>query len=123
MPTPYLAGLCGLLVLALVDLTPGQAADKPKDLIIGKWMPVKEKEKKGTLQFTPDGKLLVRVKGPDSKEIEVNGTFKFLDENTMEVVLSFKGETRKEKLKVKVTRDEMTTTDSSNKTDTFRRIK
>jgi uncharacterized protein (TIGR03066 family) len=125
MRTAYLCGLCGLFALGLL-LAPAYADDKKadetaKDLIVGKWMPTKEKDK-ATLEFTKDGKVTITETVGD-KKMEVTGTYKFIADDKMEVELSIGGKTQKETLKVKVTKDELTTTDSMDKTDTFKRAK
>jgi uncharacterized protein (TIGR03066 family) len=134
MRTALLFGLCGLFALGLL-VAPAQADDKkpddkakdkavegkPQDLIIGKWTPTKEKDEL-TLEFTKDGK--VNIKGKQGgKDLEINGTYKFDGDDKINVELNFGGQTKKDTLKVKVTKDELTTTDSMDKTDTFKRAK
>jgi uncharacterized protein (TIGR03066 family) len=91
--------------------------DKPQDLIVGKWTPVNEEKVKVVLEFTKDGKISVKAGGMAVNE----GTYKFATDDKLEV--EFTGEAKKETLTVKVTKDELTTTDSTNKKETFKRMK
>jgi uncharacterized protein (TIGR03066 family) len=121
MPSKFLVFGFSLLVLGFLYPLTLHAADKPESLIVGKWKPAKQK-KEGTLEFTKDGKLLIKIREPDKKEIEVAGTYRFLPDGQMEVELAYQGLTKKEKLKVKVTAKELSTTDSKNKNDLFQRV-
>ncbi len=94
-----------------------QAQDKPKDLIIGKWEsadPKKPAVEKGIIEFTKEGKVKLTA-GP----VSVDGTYKFIDEKTLELTIG----DMTEKLTVAVTKDELTATDSKNKTDKLKRVK
>jgi uncharacterized protein (TIGR03066 family) len=91
-------------------------------LIIGKWEP-KDGKQKGTVEFTKDNKVLLKIEGPDMKVIEVTGTYKFNGDEKVEVELNFMGEKMKEELKVTVTKDELTTIDSKDKKEIFKRVK
>jgi len=107
-------------VLACLALLAGAnfaSAQKPEELIIGKWELADPKEKM-TVEFQKGGKLLL-----EAPMVKFEGTYKFLNDTEMEVALTFGGETKKEKLKVKVTKDELITTDSENKVDKFKRVK
>jgi len=87
---------------------------KPADLIVGKWEGG-EGDKKGTMEFTKDGKVKVSM-GPMSLE----GTYKFVSDDTMEVTMM--GQTAK--VKVKVTKDELEmTTEGKTDTEKFKRAK
>jgi uncharacterized protein (TIGR03066 family) len=101
----------------LLGTAVASAQAKPQDLIIGKWSSTDPKDP-GILEFTKDGKLLI-----SAGQIKIEGTYKFNSDTEMEVALTFGGETKKEKLKVKVTKDELTTTDSGGKEDKFKRAK
>ena len=87
-----LTALCVLLCVAA--WAPLFAGDKPKDLIVGKWEPAEKKEMGATLEFLKDGKLKVSV-----GTINVDGTYKFVDDTNVEVEMTFMGQTQKEKLK------------------------
>jgi uncharacterized protein (TIGR03066 family) len=114
-------GIAALFALGLF-LAPLQAADKPQDLIVGKWER-KEDKVSVILEFTKDGKLKVKATGPDGQTFEISGTYKFTADDKMDVEMTFNNEKKNESLKVKVTKDELTTTDSSNKAETFKRSK
>jgi uncharacterized protein (TIGR03066 family) len=126
MRTAYLASGLSVLALALL-LAPARAeekkADKPQDLIVGKWVPAKESDKeKGTVEFTKDGKVILKLMEGD-KKIDINGTYKFITDDKVEVELDFMGEKKKETLKVKVTKDELTSVDEKDREEKFKRAK
>src|SRR5260221_14246443 len=102
-PFMKLRSLAALAVLVLLApaVTRALAADKPQDLIIGKW---RQSEGKGHLEFLKDGKLKFLIPQNSS----VDGTYKFLDDKTLEIKMSFEGQETKTKLKVTVTKDELT---------------
>jgi len=106
------------LILCVAMSAPLVAADKAKDLIIGKWEPAGNQGQVPTIEFTKDGKLKITI-----QQMTIEGTYKFLDDNNVEVEISFMGQTQKEKMKVECTKDEMTTTDSKNKAEKFKRVK
>jgi uncharacterized protein (TIGR03066 family) len=115
-------GLC-LSAARAEDKKDEKKDEKAKDLIVGKWNPDDEKAKdKLTLEFTKDGKVL--IKGDlGGNAVDASGTYKFLGDDKMEIEISFMGETKKETVGVKVTKDELTTTDSKDMKHTFKRIK
>jgi uncharacterized protein (TIGR03066 family) len=125
--------LCGLvLLIALCALAPASAADKPADLIVGKWQgevtheiaKFGEKPKKYTakvfLEFAKDGKLKSVTEAvpdvPAFPEETLTGTYKFVSETELEVAVKMKDprtgkeEETKVRLKVAVTKDELTMT-------------
>lgn len=106
------------VVLLAAGLAPVHAADKAQDLIVGKWQPTSEEGKEVTVEFVNDGILKVVARG-----MTIEGKYKFLDDDTVEVELTFMGETKKSKIRVKVTKDELITTDESKKEDKFTRVK
>ncbi len=128
MRTASPIGLCGLFVLGLclssaVAAPDDKKEEKAKDLIVGQWIPTQEKDKdKAVLEFTKDGKVILKVTD-GGKTVELAGTYKFLGEDKIEVELALGNDKKKETLKVKVTKDELTTTDSKDKVDTFKRGK
>src|SRR5439155_19558011 len=120
-------GLVGIAWLVLVMAAAAGAAekaedkaDKPKDLIVGKWQPVKEDKHELILEFKKDGTLKVEAK-KEGKAID--GKYRFTKDDEMEVEMSFMGETRKDTLTVKVTREALTTKDSKGKEETFKKVK
>jgi uncharacterized protein (TIGR03066 family) len=112
----FLLTLCAVCVVT-ASLSAG---DKPKDLIVGKWEPAEKNAMTPTIEFTKDNKLKISV---PQANLTVEGTYKFVDDNNVEVEISFMGQTQKEKLKVEVTKDSLTTTDSKGKNDKFTRAK
>src|SRR5437773_161689 len=102
-----------VVVVLLIALAPIAAADKPQDLIIGKWQ-MDANKATITVDFEKDGKVKVSIK-EGANETKGSGTYKFINDETMEVMLDIDGEKKNEKLKVKVTKDELITTDESKK--------
>src|SRR5262245_41908365 len=108
---------------------PLNAEEKAKDLIIGKWEPIKAQQGiKVVVEFTKEGKINMNVKGKaDGKDVNENvgGTFKFLDDNTIEVAVNVQGKKDSKKVKIiKVTKDELTTKDDgATQEDQFKRVK
>jgi len=123
-----LAGVLSLLVLGLslpAAPAPEKKADKPQDLILGKWRAEDAKTKEDVvIEFTKDGKVLVKKTTDDGKTAEVGGVYKFAADDKIDVEIDFgEGQKKKETLTVKVTKDELTTTDSKDKKETFKRVK
>jgi uncharacterized protein (TIGR03066 family) len=109
-----------VLVVGAVGLTAARAADKPEELIVGKWAPAKAK---GTVEFTKNGKVVLTGKDDDGKAFEVSGTYKFVGDDALEVVLTVQGESKKDRLTVKVGKDDLSLTDSKKRTETFKRAR
>src|SRR5947207_15623009 len=93
------------LALALAGFACADA--KPQEAIVGKWEP-QEAKGKATIEFFKGGKLKVT----DGEKV-IEGTYKFVSEDTVEVTLTFGTDTKTEKLKVKVGDKEMEATPSS----------
>lgn len=101
------------------------AADKTKDLIVGKWeasikFKVGDEEKvfKVTLEFSKDGK--VTTVAPNGKEQKA--TYKVVDETNIEVTAKMGDEDKTTKIKVKVTKDELEITGPGGKATKFKRV-
>jgi len=125
-----MVGLCCVLLFGLSAVSAqekkappeGTNNNKASELIVGKWEP-KEGKQKGTVEFTKDNKVLLKIEDPAGKVIEVNGTYTFKGDDKIEVELTFMGEKMKEELKVTVTKDELVTVDSKDKKETFKKVK
>jgi uncharacterized protein (TIGR03066 family) len=105
--------------LALVLVGIGYAQPKASEAIVGKWEPQDPNAKgKATLEFLKDGKMKIAF-----GDIMIDGTYKFVSDDTMEVKMTFGGETKTEKIKVKVSDKEMEFTPSNGKTEKFSRLK
>ncbi len=121
MRNASLAGVLCVLVLGLaVPAAPApEKADKPKDLIVGKWLPDGDKDKP-IIEFTKDGKVTVSGTQGD-KKFEAKGTYTFAKgkDNVVEVEI----DKTKDTLTVTVTKDQLTTVDSKGKKETFKRVK
>ncbi len=99
--------------------------DKPKDLIVGKWEPVKAPEgAKLIVEFTKDGMVKITGKVGD-KDFNFTGTYKFTDDNNMEREMTINGKKDTKKTKVvKISKDELVTHDEGDKDDEkFKRVK
>jgi uncharacterized protein (TIGR03066 family) len=105
------------LTLFLLVPAPVIAQEKPKDLILGKWNPA-QKDEGPVLEFLKDGKFKVTF-----QQVSFEGMYKFIDDNTMDVEITAQGKTQKDKIKVEVTKDSLTTTDSTGKPEKFTRAK
>jgi uncharacterized protein (TIGR03066 family) len=96
-------------------------SSKPKDLIIGKWKGPENKDAKsvqGTIEFTSDGKVIMSAEG---KSLE--GKYKFLDDNNMELEASMLGKSMTKKVKIEsITKEKLVTSDSEGRAE-FSRVK
>jgi len=98
-------------IVLLVLLAPAKAADKPQDLIVGKWETQLD-NKMASWEFKKDG-TFKGTEGDDS----VVGKYKFIDDKTLELSSGAKlkggGEGPKAQFKITfVTKDELTATRS-----------
>jgi uncharacterized protein (TIGR03066 family) len=119
----WTAVLAAAAVVLVFGIPAAPAADKPKELIVGKWEPTNENGKGFVAEFTKDGKVVIAGK-KDGQEIKVEGTYKFLTDDTMELNLEFMGEKKTEKLTItKIDKEEMVTEDSMKKEEKFKRLK
>lgn len=121
--------ICSVTIIATVTLLalgipPTFAADTAKELIVGKWQPTDKAGEKATVEFTKDGKVKVVA-----DLYTLDGTYKFLKDDQIEVTMPIAGKEESVKLTVKVTKDELTTTDETKdakgkeKIETFKRVK
>jgi uncharacterized protein (TIGR03066 family) len=95
---------------------------KAKDLIVGKWEPVKPDEKRPTLEFTSAGVVKIVLKSK-ALSYSIEGKYKFLDDMTFEVTLN-SGKEKKEKVKIKsVTKSRLVLVDQKGKTEAFKKVK
>jgi uncharacterized protein (TIGR03066 family) len=121
--------LRGLVVGCAVLFLVGQAySDPTKDeaakLIVGKWetkQTIQGKDATATLDFAKDGKLSMKLSGP--VDLSLNGTYKVLDEKTIEVTITFMDKTMTEKTPFKVSKDTLELTGKDNKVQKFTRAK
>jgi len=96
---------------------------EPKDLIVGKWEPVEQTpDENRTVEFTKDGKIHIR--GKDSRD-NAEGTYKFIDDNTIEATITEGNEKHTDKVQiVKITKQEMVTkSEHDQKEGKFKRVK
>lgn len=116
-----LSAVAALAVFALLALVvaPGLAADKPDVLIVGKWQP-KDEKAKVVLDFQKDNKLKISA----DESFSFDGTYKFVNDTTLEIKIAFGGQEKVTKLKVTITKDELTTQEEGkDKKETFVRVK
>ena len=94
----------------------------PKDMIIGKWegsqKGLDDKDVAMTVEFMKDGKMKTST-GP----LSIEGTYKFTDNDTIEMTMEFLGQKKTLKGKVKVTKDELEVPDEGDKTLKLKRAK
>lgn len=112
-------------VLALVAIggmvpTSAWAADSAKDLIVGRWQPTDKDGERAVIEFAKDGKVKVIA-----DKLTLEGTYKFVKDDQIEVTMLIKGKDSTVKLAVKVTKDQLTTTEvgKDGMPETFRRAK
>jgi len=105
-----------LFALVLVLLLAGRAAAAPKnaELIVGKW----DIGMNTVFEYKKDGTFVMTI-----GTVALNGKYKFIDDNTMEVEITVGDKTKKNRLKVAIQGDEMTTTDPEGKSNKLTRIK
>jgi len=118
MRTLCVAAACALLLTAGSAL---RAADKNKDLIVGKW----EAERNGAkivVEFTKDGDMKMKVE-KGGQTFDAAGKYKFIDDDNVELEMTAQGQTKKDKNKVAVTKDELTFTNAQGKEEKFKRVK
>jgi hypothetical protein len=100
--------------------TPPRDSSEPgkiPKLLLGKWESVDPKQP-GTVEFRRDRTAIVAM----GDEPEIHGTFNALGEDVIEIHLDLGGSPITQKLKIRVGKDELVTTDEANKVDRFRRI-
>ena len=93
-------------VLLPVGSADADGRDDAAKLLLGKWeirQKFGEKEVSLTLAFEKNGKLTLRLSGPI--DVTLNGTYKLLDENTLEMTAFFPDDAKVEKVKFRVSRD------------------
>jgi len=115
-----LAGVAAVLLTGTAS-----AADKTKDLIVGKWEGThkikvndEEKEVKVTLEFTKDGKLTMT----GGKRVN-KATYKVIDDTTIEVTSKQGDEEKTNKIKIKLSKDELEVTPPKGDKVTLKRVK
>jgi len=101
-----------LLVLLLACAA--VAAPKNAELIVGKW----DIGMDTVMVYRKDGTLSMVI-----GTIVVNGKYKFISDDTMEVEITLGDKTKKNQLKVAIQGDELTTTEANGKTNKLKRIK
>ncbi len=111
-----------LLVAALL------AADAKEDvqkLLVGKWetkQKVGERERRGIMEFTADGKVVMKVK-TDKGETAFNGTYKLIDEGNIEVSFTVREIPMTDRSRLKITQDTLELTDNNGRVQRFTRLK
>ena len=93
------------------------AEDKPQELILGKWQ-LQEPKTQSVLEFLKDGKLKVTA-----QDLTLEGSYKFLDDKTMEMKVVLGGKEEVGKFKVTVTRDELITEEENKQGKTKKVLK
>jgi uncharacterized protein (TIGR03066 family) len=98
---------------------------KAQDLLVGKWQSGDEKDKGVIVEFTKDGGVKITL-GADGFSFVIDGTYKLIDEKTVEVTmddLNKKGEKKIEKLSIKSsTESECILVDSKGKETALKRM-
>jgi uncharacterized protein (TIGR03066 family) len=118
-----IAAAVALFALAAPALAQDKAAVEKK--LQGKWkitQKVGDMDLSAVLEFAQGGKLNLNMKTPMG-DFKADGTYKVLDADNVEITLTFMGQTKTEKSKVKVTDDSLELTDPMNKTEKFTKVK
>ncbi|OAI51356.1 hypothetical protein AYO44_00675 [Planctomycetaceae bacterium SCGC AG-212-F19] len=110
--TGMLATAC-LLLLVSSPIKSAQTG-KAKDLIVGKW----DIGMNTVFEYKKDGTFVMTV-----GTVAINGKYTFVSDDTMEVEITVGDKTRKNRLKVVIKDNEMTTTDPEGKSNKLTRIK
>jgi uncharacterized protein (TIGR03066 family) len=114
MRVTFLPGLALLIVLLSSAPAPSQAA-KYKELIVGKW----DIGMSTIFEYRQDGTMKMTLK----KTVEINGKYKFISDDTIEVEITVGDKTRSNRLKIAIKDDTMTTTDPDGKQNILTRVK
>src|SRR5262249_42745690 len=107
------AVLVFLVILVYAAPTVAQGG-KNKDLIVGKW----DIGMETIIEYRKDGTMTMTI-----RKVEINGKYKFVEDDTIEVEITFNDKTKKNRLKVAFKDDQMTTTDPDGKTNNLKRVK
>lgn len=115
-----------LAMAACLIIVPGCEAKKPREpryLIVGKWESTDPKAK-GTHEYKSDGTLIV-VQEVRGRKVEMIGSYEFIEDEVMVVEVDPGGGLPKmnQRIRVKITDDELTTTDDLNQVGTMKRVK
>jgi len=114
----------GCAVLLLAGQAYGDAKDDAAKLLVGKWetkQKLGDKEATAILDFSKDGKLAMKLTGP--VDLSLGGTYKVIDEKTIEVTITFMQKTKTEKSQFKVSKDTLELTGDDGKPQKFNRTK
>jgi uncharacterized protein (TIGR03066 family) len=115
--------LAALLALRLG--APAQDPTKTAGLLIGKWdyrQKLGDAEATARVEFTQDGKILMKVNAV-GMEFAIEGTYRFVNGDTIETAVTFMNETKTEKAKIKIDRDTLELTDPRGKVEKFTRAR
>jgi uncharacterized protein (TIGR03066 family) len=93
--------------------------DSVRELIVGKWSEAMNPAANATIEFSRNGKLKISAAG-----VIFDGTYKFLNDKQIEVKIDLNGAGQTAKLNIKITKDEMITTqDGHQRAERFKRSK
>ncbi len=93
--------------------------DSVRDLIVGKWAPDQNMAPGAVVEFKKNGKFAI-----SAQQFNMEGTYKFLKNDQIELKLSMQGNDSTVELHIKLTKDSMTATpEGQTKAEKFKRIK
>ena len=107
------------LLAALVALVLAGCGAKPQELIIGKWEPVDAKNAVRGLEFSKDGAMRFSL----ARTVWVDGKYRFIGDEHVELEKSFLGITHVEKYSVTIKKDDLIATDEKGNKHEFKRVK
>lgn len=90
------------------------AAPKNAELIVGKW----DIGMNTIMEYKKDGGFVMTIGA-----VVINGKYKFISDDTIEVEITLGDKTKSNKLKIAIKDDKMTTTDPDGKMNTLTRVK
>ena len=123
--------VAGVMVVALTANVRAEKKEEKKadnaKLLLGSWEATKADKDSlpvgAVVEFAKEGKMKVTVKGPDGKEMTIEGTYK-VDGNKFMIELKFGDDIRKHTITIKKISDkELSTEDEKGKSVEFTRKK
>lgn len=92
--------------------------NSPRELIVGKWK-IEKGPEEATVEFTSDGGLRIK-----HQQLTIGGKYRFIDQKTVEIVVSMGNQFQAVQLKVSVTPMELTAQQQGQtRVERFRRVR
>lgn len=91
------------------------AKSEAEKVLVGKWEKMSPGGLKTQIDFQKGGKLAMIITGAPGGDVKFGGTYKVIDDKTIEVTVSWMGRTATEKSKFKITRNKLELTGENGK--------